>query len=169
MHSTNKVLCNFDQQLTELEKYTARANLGTFGIYAVSATEQSETVGSGSVNLVYTVGNASHAGTYLLNLNLTVDSNGTVPTDKAVPCVIFADLNRPGGGVSPLPTFTSALTRIESTGGYILETSVMLPVHIEDSTSFRFVFEFEAGKLPVGTVVKFNANGLLIGNIEPTP
>lgn len=30
MQSTNKVLCNFDQQLTELEKYTARDNTCAF-------------------------------------------------------------------------------------------------------------------------------------------
>ena len=169
MQSTNKVLCNFDQQLTELEKYTARANIGTFGIYAVSATEQSETVGSGSVNLVYTVGSALKVGVYLLTVNLRVDSGGTTPYDKAVPCFIHVDMNRSGGGVTPVSTFTNALTKEESSGNYELGMSVTLPVTITDATSFRFNFEFEIGKVPQGTVVKFNASGMLIGNIEPTP
>ena len=169
MQSTNKVICNFDQQLTELEKYIARDNIETFGIYDITAQEQSETVGGGSINLTYTVGSMLHKGIYLLNVNLQVDAGGTVPTDKAVPCVIYVDMNRPGGGVSSVSTFTHALIREESTGNYKLGMTVMLPVNVADSTSFRFNFEFETGKVPQGTVVKFNANGKLLGNVEPTP
>ena len=169
MQNTNKILCNFNQGLTELEKYTARANLGTFGMYDITEAEQSQTVGGGSVNLQYTVGSALHKGVYLLNINLSVSPDGSVPTDKAVPCVIFVDMNRSGGGVTPVSIFTGSLTRIESSGGYELGMSVMLPVDVDNALSFRFNCEFEIGKLPQGTVVNFNANGVLIGNFDPTP
>lgn len=169
MSESNKLIFSLEQNLTDAEKYQGRTNLGTFGMYDIPGAEQSQTVDGGSVDLQYTVGNILHKGLYLLNIDLSVDHDGLVPTDKAVPCVIFVDENRPGGAVSPNSRFTGALTRIESSGGYKLGMTVMLPVIDSNSLSFRFTCEFEIGKLPVGTVVKFKADGVLIGNIEPTP
>ncbi len=169
MQPTNKILCNMAQTLSDAEKAQARSNIGTFGMHDITEAEQSQTVGGGSVNLQYTVGSSLHTGVYLLNIDLSVSPDGLVPTDKAVPCVIFVDMNRSGGGVTPLSMFTGALTRIESSGGYDLGMSVMLPVYVDNALSFRFNCEFEIGKLPQGTVVKFNAKGVLIGNVEPTP
>ena len=168
MSASNKLIFSLAQNLTDAEKYQGRTNLGTFGMYDIVEAEQSQTVGGGSVNLPYTVGSSLHKGVYLLNIDLSVTPDGLVPTDKAVPCVIFVDMNRAGGGVTGLKRFTGALTRIESSGGYELGMSVMLPVDIDNALSFRFNCEFEIGKLPQGTVVKFNAEGVLIGNVEPT-
>ena len=169
MSASNKLIFSLAQNLTDAEKYQGRTNLGTFGMYDITEAEQSQTVGGVSINLAYTVGSSLHKGVYLLNINLSVSPGGLVPTDKAVPCVIFVDENRPGGGVSANTRFTGALTRIESSGGYELGMTAMLPVVHSDSLSFRFNCEFEIGKLPQGTVVKFNAEGVFIGNIEPTP
>jgi hypothetical protein len=169
MSASNKLIFSLAQNLTDSEKYQGRTNLGTFGMYDIAEAEQSQTVGGGSVNLQYTVGSSLHNGVYLLNIDLSVSPDGLVPTDKAVPCVIFVDMNRSGGGVTPISRFTGALTRIESSGGYELGMSVMLPVDVDNALSFRFNCEFEIGKLPQGTVVKFNAEGVLIGNVEPTP
>ena len=162
--TVKKVTQNENGEVTVV--YEDIGNIGTVGMYDIMETEQSQTVGGGSVNLLYTVGSTLNKGAYLLNISLSVDPDGTVPTDKAVPCVIYVSINRSGGGVSTVSMFTNALTRVESSGGYELGMSVMLPVGVTNALSFGFNFEFEIGKLPKGTVVKFNANGVIIGNIK---
>lgn len=170
MQSTNKVLCNFDQQLTELEKYTARANLGTFGLYEIQPSSMTHTVDqSESQNGKFTFSKgATAAGLYLLSIQLYISPDGTHPNDSIIP--LWIDVTRHHGGTTnSVIGYTTNLTRLESGGPWQCRIDILQMDTNHDITSMDFSVMFEDLKLPQGTPVECRVTGVLIGNIEPTP
>ena len=170
MQSTNKVLCNVNQELTELEKYTARGNIAALAAYGIATSTRTITVDQTSSNngtFISTIGN-SKPGIYLLNVNLHVDS-GTMPSDRSIPFRLYIDCELEGGGVSGQNIFTGVMTKHDSDNTYYLAMSVLVQIKRTDTTGIRFIFTCEAWKIPQGTALKLDVGGVLIGNIEPTP
>jgi hypothetical protein len=167
----NKVLCNFNQGLTELEKYTARGNLGTFGMYDIQSTSTTHTVTQTESNNGYFSFSkgATASGLYLLSLHLYIAPDGTHPSDNVIPLHISVTRHYSGGGTNAEVGYTADLTKLAQNGPWETRLDLFQTIENLGLTSFDFTFQFEANKIPQGTPIKCYATGVLIGNIEPTP
>lgn len=171
MQNTNKILCNFDQQLTELEKYTARANLGTFGMYEIQPSSTTHTVNqteSQNGQFFFSKG-ATQAGLYQLSVQLYISPDGTKPNDSIVPLWIGVRRNYSGGSMNSVIGYTTNLTRLENNGPWQCRIDMFQMITNSAITSMDFIVDFEDWKIPQGTPVECRVAGVLIGNIEPTP
>lgn len=170
MQSTNKVLCNFDQQLTELEKYTARANLGVLASYSiVTATKTIPVDQIASNNGAFFADIAqTERGIYLLNVNVHIDS-GTTPNERTIPFNLYIDFEVEGGGVSGSNHFTGIMTKHDSDNIWYLAMTAVVVISRSDVTKMRFSFTCESNKIPQGVNLKLDVGGMMFGNIEPTP
>lgn len=171
MSKQNKVLCNIDQQLTELEKYTARANLGTFGMYDIQPSSTTHTITqteatSGQFFFSY---EATQAGLYLLSLHLYISPAGTKPNENVVPLHITVERNYSSGGTNAVVGYTADLTQLEQNGPWQTRIDIFQTITSQDLTSLEFIVNFEANKIPQDTPVRCYVTGVFFGNINPTP
>ena len=172
MQSTNKVLCNFAQGLTELEKYTARGNLGTFGMYGIQANSTTHIVTqteSQNGQFFFSKSTAK-SGLYLLSLHLYIAPDGTKPNDNIVPLWIGVRRNYNGGSsTNAVLGYTADLVRVENNGPWQCRVDIFQFITDPSITSLDFIIDFEDWKIPQDTPVQCNVSGVLIGNIDPTP
>ena len=172
MSNQNKVLCNLDQQLTELEKYTARGNLGTFGMYDIQANSTTHTVTQTEAQngRFFFSTNATKSGLYLLSVHLYISPNGTKPNDNVIPLWIEVIRNYNGGSrTNAVIGYTADLVRVENNGPWHCRLDIFQFITDPTITSMDFIIDFEDLKIPQNTPVKCDTTGVLIGNIEPTP
>lgn len=169
MRSLNKVLCNFDQQLTEHEKYTARENLGVQTLYEIQPSSTTHTVDqteSQNGRFVFSKG-ATQPGLYLLSIQLYVSPDGTHPNDNIIP--LWIDVTRHhGGATNSVVGYTTSLTRLDSNGPWQCRLDILQMDTDSAITSMDFGVNFEDLKIPQGTPVACRVTGVLIGNIEPS-
>lgn len=171
MQSTNKVLCNFDQQLTELEKYTARANLGTFGLYGIQASSTTHTLTQTEAQngQFFFSKSAAKPGLYLLSLHLYVSPDGTKPNENIVPLWIGIRRNYSGGSTNAVTGYTADLVRVENNSPWQCRIDIFQMITDARIESLDFIIDFEDWKIPQNTPVQCDVGGVFIGNIEPTP
>lgn len=168
----NKILCNFDQQLTELEKYTARGNLGVFTLYEIQSSSITHTVDQTEAqngNFSFSRTGVSKVGLYLLSVQLYISPDGTKPNDSIVP--IWLDITRhySGGEQNTIDGYTADITRLEQNGPWLCRLDIFVLNTRSDLASLEFDINFEDWKIPQNTPVECRVTGILIGNIEPTP
>lgn len=169
MQSTNKVLCNFDQQLTELEKYTARGNLGTFGLYEIQPSSTTHTVDqteSQNGQFFFSKG-TTQGGLYQLSLQLYISPDGTKPNESIIPLWIGVRRNYSGGSMNSVIGYTTNLTRLEQNGPWQCRIDIFQMITNSAIMSMDFIIDFEEWKIPQGTPVECRVSGVLIGNIIP--
>lgn len=172
MQNTNKVLCNFNQQLTELEKYTARANLGVYTLYEIQPSSTTHTVDqteSQNGQFFFSRTGVSKVGLYQLSIQLYISPDGTKPSDSIVPLWIGVRRNYSGGSMNSVIGYTTNLTRLENNGPWQCRIDMFQMIVNSAITSMDFIIDFEDWKIPQGTPVECRVTGVLIGNIEPTP
>lgn len=170
MSKQNKVLCNLDQQLTELQKYTARANIGTFGMYDIQPTSTTHTIDQTEAakgKFSFSKGE-THAGLYLLSLHLYISPAGTKPNDSVVPLHITVGRKYSGGTSNAVVGYTADLTQLDQNGPWQTRTDIFQTIDSQELTSLDFDVIFEANKIPQGTPVQCYVTGVLIGNIDAT-
>ena len=170
MQSTNKILCNFDQQLTELEKYTARGNLGTFGMYDIQASSTTHTVDQteSQNGQFFFSKNTTQTGLYQLSVHLYVSPDGTKPNDAIVPIWLTVRRNYSGGSTNSVGYYTADLTRLEQNGPWHCRLDIFQMITDSRIESLDFIIDFEDWKIPQNTPVRCDVSGVLIGNIEPS-
>lgn len=171
MQSTNKVLCNFDQQLTELEKYTARANLGTFGLYEIQASSTTHTIDQTEASdgqFVFSRTGVSGPGVFLLSILFYISPYGTKPNENVIPLWVSVRRNKTGGAHNDVVGYTVDLTRLEQNGPWQGRLDIFQTV-TEKLENMEFFVDFEPYKIPQNTPVECRVSGVLIGNIELTP
>lgn len=171
MQSTNKVLCNFNQGLTELEKYTARGNLGTFGLYEIQPSSTTHTVDQteSQNGQFFFSKSTTQSGLYLLSLNFYIAPDGTHPNNNIVPLWLNVRRNYSGGSMNSVPGYTLDLTRLEQNGPWQGRIDIFQMIALDNLASLDFIVDFEDWNLPQGTPVQCSVGGVLIGNINPTP
>lgn len=171
MSKQNKVLCNIDQQLTELQKYTARTNIDSFGMYDIQSTSTTHTIDqteAANGQFSFSKGE-TQAGMYFLSLHLYISPAGTKPNDSVVPLHITVVRNYSGGTSNAVVGYTADLTQLEQNGPWQTRIDIFQDITSQDLTSLEFEVNFEANKIPHGTPVRCYVTGVLIGNINPTP
>ena len=171
MSKQNKVLCNLDQQLTKLQKYTARANIGTFRMYDIQPTSTTHTIDqTEAANGQFSFSKVeAQAGLYLLSLHLYISPAGTKPNDSVVPLHITVDRHYSGGSSNAVVGYTADLTQLEQNGPWQTRIDIFQTITTQDLTILEFEVNFEANKIPQGTPVRCYVTGVFIGNTKPTP
>lgn len=170
MQSMNKVLCNFAQGLTELEKYIARGNLGTFGMYGIQANSTTHTVTQTEAQngQFFFSKTTTKSGLYLLSVQLYISPDGTKPNDNVIPLWIDVRRNYSGGSMNSVIGYTADLVRIENNGPWQCRLDIFQFIIDPTITSMDFIISFEDYKIPQNTPVQCNASGVLIGNTLDT-
>lgn len=171
MQSTNKILCNFNQGLTELEKYTARNNLGTPSMYEVQARSTTHTVTQTEAQngQFFFSKSAAKPGLYLLSIQFYISPDGTKPNENVIPLWIGVRRNYSGGSTNSVIGYTADLVRVENNGPWHCRVDIFQMITDSRIESMDFIVDFEDWKIPQNTPVECRVSGVLIGNIEPTP
>lgn len=153
MQSTNKVLCNFDQQLTDDEKAQARANIGACTIasqFVLSGTHTitSSEASNGTFEIAHTLLDSQKGKIWLESIGLTTTQS---LNDNVVPMTLNHKYTYSGGGQNIDSPKTGIFAKVKNTVYFGVDMNNDMSL----VTGVSYVFNFDTYKIPENTVINY--------------
>lgn len=153
MQSTNKVLCNMAQTLSDAEKAQARANIGACAITSQFVLSGSHTITSaeasnGYFEIEHTLLNSQKGKIWLESIGLITTSS---LSDDVVPITVHHRYTYDEGGQNIDSPKTGIFAKVKNSTTFGVDLTNMMSL----VTGVSYVFNFGVNKIGEGVVINY--------------